>query len=323
MSDKALFLLMVFIVVLLLSQAFVSPLMGSSAQAKRRLRGRIRDLSAKNEEAQPVSLVRQKYLKKLSPLARKIESLPSLTPLNKLIEQAGYEYFAHQVLLVGLGAGVVAAVIGGLVLGWGIPALLAGLLGAALPFLFLQRRRLKRLAKFEEQLPDALAVMARSLQAGLPFSEAMNIVAQEMEEPVSQEFATVFTEINFGGNVRTALLGLLERMPTVAVMAVVSSIMIQRETGGNLAEVMDRIANLVRQRFRFQRSVRTLTAEGRMTAWVVSLMPFLLGGGMALLSPEWIENLTQNPAGRQMMIGAFIVMVVGILWIRRLIRIDV
>ena len=151
----------------------------------------------------------------------------------------------------------------------------------------------------------------------------MNIVAQEMDAPVSTEFGRVFTEINYGGNVRTALLGLLERTPTIAVMAVVSSIMIQRETGGNLAEVMDRIANLVRQRFRFQRSVRTLTAEGRMTAWVVSLMPFLLGGAMYLLKPEWMENLIHDPLGRKMMIGAFITMVIGILWMRRLVRIDV
>jgi tight adherence protein B len=112
-------------------------------------------------------------------------------------------------------------------------------------------------------------------------------------------------------------------MPTVAVMAMVSAILIQRETGGNLAEVLDRMANLVRQRFRFQRSVKTLTAEGKMTAWVVSLMPFGLGGMMYLLDPNWIKNLTETDAGQKMIIVAFVVLVLGILWIRKLVRIDV
>ena len=195
-------------------------------------------------------------------------------------------------------------------------------MATALPFFWLQRRRLKRMGKFEEQLPDALSVVARSLQAGLPFSEAMHMVAKEMAEPVSKEFGTVFTELNYGGDVRSALLGMLERMPTIAVMAMVSSILIQRETGGNLAEVLDRIGNLVRQRFRFQRSVKTLTAEGRMTAWVATAMPFVLAAVFEVLNPGYLANLTQDPGGRKLVFWAFGMMVVGVLWLRKMIRID-
>jgi tight adherence protein B len=112
-------------------------------------------------------------------------------------------------------------------------------------------------------------------------------------------------------------------MPTVAVMAMVSAILIQRETGGNLAEVLDRMADLVRQRFRFQRSVKTLTAEGKMTAWVVSLMPFGLGAVMYVLDPSWIKSLTESALGQQLVVVAFIFLILGILWIRKMVRIDV
>jgi tight adherence protein B len=323
MSQNTLFLLMVFIVVLLLSQAFVTPLMGSSARARRRLRGRIQDLAVDGDALEHVSLVREKYLKKLSPTARFFESLPALEGLRTLIEQAGKEYLAYHVLLAALGIGVAAGLVAAFFFGVGLEALIAAVVGVASPFVWLQRVRATRMAKFEEQLPDALSVVARSLQAGLPFSEAMSVVGNEMADPVATEFRSVFNEINYGGSVRTALLGLLERMPTVAVMAMVSAILIQRETGGNLAEVLDRMANLVRQRFRFQRSVKTLTAEGKMTAWVVSLMPFGLGGMMYLLDPTWIKNLTETDAGQRMIIVAFVIMVLGILWIRKLVRIDV
>jgi tight adherence protein B len=246
-----------------------------------------------------------------------------LDPLRTLIEQAGKEYLAYHVLLAALAIGVAAGLVGALFFGWGIEALIAAAIGLASPFIWMKRLRSTRLAKFEEQLPDALSIVARSLQAGLPFSEAMSIVGAEMKDPVATEFQTVFNEINYGGSVRAALLGMLERMPTVAVMAMVSAILIQRETGGNLAEVLDRMASLVRQRFRFQRSVKTLTAEGKMTAWVVSLMPFGLGAVMYVLDPTWIKTLTENPLGQQMIMVAFVVMVIGIIWIRKLVRIDV
>ena len=323
MSQNTLFLLMVFIVVLLMSQAFVTPIMGSSAQARRRLRGRIRDLTLDEDALEHVSLVREKYLRKLSPTARFFESLPALDSLRMLIEQAGKEYLAFHVLLAALALGLAGGLLTGLFYDWGLEALIAACVGVTVPFLWLRHVRNKRMAKFEEQLPDALSVVARSLQAGLPFSESMSIVGREMAEPVSTEFLTVFNEINYGGSVRSALLGLLERMPTVAVMAMVSAILIQRETGGNLAEVLDRMANLVRQRFRFQRSVKTLTAEGKMTAWVVSLMPFGLGGMMYLVDPTWIKNLTETDQGKDMIIIAFVFLVIGILWIRKMVRIDV
>ena len=292
MSEQTIFFSMIFIIALLMSQAFVAPMMGSSARARRRLRGRIHELSSDAVSQQHVSLVRQKYLKKLSPLEQRLEALPGMTALRALIEQSGAEHVAYRVVLFAVGTGAAAALLVGLWRGSAVEAGLAGLAAFAFPFVVLRRRRTKRLARFEEQLPDALSVMARSLQAGLPFTEALHMVGEEMDEPVSTEFDVVFRELNYGGDVRTALLGLLQRMPTIAVTAMVSSIFIQRETGGNLAEVLDRIGQLLRQRFRFQRSIRTLTAEGRMTAYVATAMPFLLGAAMEFVTPGWMASLS-------------------------------
>lgn len=323
MNEATLFGLMIFIVVLLMSQAFVAPMMGSTRAAKRRLRQRIRSLGETADGGTHAALVRKKQWQNLSRFEQWLESLPMMEPVAILVVQAGLERPAHRIVQ----RSALFALSVGLLTGWYTGDLLTALLlataAAYLPFFALMRRRRRRLQAFEEQLPNALSVIARSLKAGLPFSEALNVVSKEMKEPMSKEFGQVFNELNFGGDLRSALLGLLARMPNVAVMAVVTAVLIQRETGGNLAEVLERISALLRDRFRFQRSVRTLSAEGRGTAWVVSVMPFLLAAISELINPGWITSLVSDPIGQQLTIGAFVLMVAGILWLKYLVNIDV
>ncbi|MEH6824763.1 MAG: type II secretion system F family protein [Motiliproteus sp.] len=323
MDEKTLFALMVFTVVLLMSQAFATPMMGARRAAQKRLRERIKNLGDTATGESHAIRVRQKKLQNLSRFERWMESLPLMVPLAALVAQAGLERPAHRVVLLSL----VLALLALTATGWWTQNLLLALLAAAcaafLPFFGLQRRRGKRLQLFEEQLPDALSVAARSLKAGLPFIEAIKMVSKEMKPPVSKEFEQVFGELNYGGDLRSTLLGLLERMPCIAVMAVVTAVLIQRDTGGNLAEVLERISGLIRQRFRFQRSVRTLTAEGRGTAWVVSIMPFGLAALTEAMNPGAVTGLVQDPTGQQLMIGAFVLMMIGILWLRHLTNIDV
>jgi tight adherence protein B len=323
MTEGTLFAGMIFVIVLLMTQAFVAPLMGSRRQARQRLRARIRDLGSSSEGAAHASLVRDKYLQRFSPWERRLESLGFMGRIRDALNHAGVEQPAYRMVMVCLALTVIAGLLAFWQTASGATALVVSTVAALTPYLLLQRRRHKRLQAFEEQLSDALSVVARSLRAGMPFSEALHIVATEMPEPVGKEFGRVFSELNYGGDVKTALLGMLERMPTVAVMGVVTAVLIQRETGGNLAEVLDRISGLLRQRFRFQRSLRTLTAEGRGTAWVVAVMPFALAAVAEMLSPGWITDFVRDPTGRQLFIGAFVMMVVGILWLRRLVRIDV
>jgi tight adherence protein B len=323
MNETTLFGLMIFIVVLLMSQAFVAPMMGSSKAAKRRLRQRIRSLGETDDGGSHAALVRKKQWQNLSRFERWLESLPMMTHVTNLAVQAGLESPAHRIVQ----RSALYALLTGLTAGWytgdGLLALLLAVAAAYLPFFLLIRRRHKRLQTFEEQLPNALTVIARSLKAGLPFSEALNVVSKEMKEPVSKEFGQVFNELNYGGDLRSALLGLLARVPNVAVMAVVTAVLIQRETGGNLAEVLERIESLLRERFRFQRSVRTLSAEGRGTAWVVSVMPFVLAAISELLKPGWVTGLVNDPFGQQLTIAVFILMLAGILWLKYLVNIEV
>ncbi|MEJ2692315.1 MAG: type II secretion system F family protein [Candidatus Thiodiazotropha sp.] len=322
MDEKTLFGLMIFIVVLLMSQAFVAPIMGARRAARQRLRQRIRSLGETADGESHAASLRKKQLQALSRFERWLESLPMMDRLAALTSQAGLEQPAYRTLL----HSALIALTTGLAAGWYMGEPLIALLLAAgaayLPFLMLMTRRNKRLRLFEEQLPDALSVVTRSLKAGMPFSESLNMVCKEMKPPVSKEFGQVFNELNYGGDLRSALLGLLVRMPTVAVMAVVTAVLIQRETGGNLAEVLERIATLLRNRFRFQRSVRTLSAEGRGTAWVVSIMPFVLAAISELMKPGWFSSLAKDALGQQLIVVAFILMVIGIFWLKRLVNID-
>ncbi len=319
-SDEVIVTGMIAIAVFLLVQAFMLPAFGENRQARKRLRNRLRSMS--DEGGTGVSLVRQKYLRELTPVERALEALPGMQRLEQLLEQAGRQTPAYRVTLVSIALGVITGAAVVLLTASGFLAVIAGLVALTLPIWRLIVARGQRLARFEEQFPDALVIMARALRAGHPFTGALMLVGEEMRDPVGKEFTTTFTEINYGGDVRTALAGLLERVPSVTVMAFVSSVLIQRETGGNLAELLDQLADVVRKRFRFKRKLLTLSAEGKMAAWILSLMPFVLAAALSVVNPDFIPMLTGDPTGRKLVIGAFVLMMLGILWLKRIVRID-
>jgi tight adherence protein B len=323
LGGDTMFLGMIFVAVFLLAQAFVLPAFGENRQARRRLRKRLLEMSEGAGPRAGVSLVRQKYLRDLSPLERRLEGLPGMRRLEEAIEQAGMATPAYQLVLKALAFGAVTGSGAWLLAGKGAYGILSGIGVGVFPLMQLQMKKRQRLMKFEEQLPEALTVMVRSLRAGHPFSEAVRMVAEETFEPISKEFGLMFTEINYGADMRNALFGLLERVPSVTVMALVSSVLIQRDTGGNLAELMENLATLVRERFRFQRRVRTLSAQGRMAAWVLSLLPFGLAAGLYVTNRDLLSYLVDTPTGRELIIAFFVLMIIGILWISRIVRIDV
>jgi tight adherence protein B len=317
------FLAMVFIAVFLLSQGVVVPVFGEAGKMRKRIRGRLHVLEKANHLPNMQTVLRQKYLTRLSPLEARLEQLPFMANLTQLIEQAGHEYRAYRVMALGLALGVAAGAV--VLMFWPVwwMALLAAFAVTWLPVLKIMRDRSKRFAAFEEGLPDALDAMCRALRAGHPFNETLRLVAEEHRGPVAQEFGMTFADINYGNDVRRAMLGLLERMPSMTVMMLVTSILIHRESGGNLTEVLERISGLIRGRFRFQRKVKTLSAEGRMSAWVLVAIPFVLAGAIAVTSPEYMPLLVKDEFGQRLVIAAFIAMLLGIFWIRRIIRIDV
>lgn len=318
-----LFLALVFGAVVLLAQGVMVPTVGDSARTRRRLQQRLREVRADDEAAQAASLVREKYLRELSPLARQLEQLPGMDRLAALIEQSGRSVMAHRLVLLSLGLAVAGALVGWSLSRMPAVAVLAAVAGLVLPYAKMLSERKARLDRFEEQLPDAIDVVTRALRAGHPFAGAMKLVAEDMDDPVAGEFRQTFNDINYGNDVRRAMLGMLARVPSVTLMAFVTSVLVQRETGGNLAEILDQISKVVRGRFRFQRHLRTLTAEGRMSAWVLVLVPFVLFAVVWLTSPDYVAVLMNTPAGHKLVIAALVLEVIGIAWIRKIIRIEV
>lgn len=308
--------------VFLLSQSLFVPAFGSDARMHRLMRHKLREIGAFEAHSEVASLLRQKYLRGLSPLERRLETLPFMERLGQIIEQSGRSILAHRLVGLSILLAVAAFVLAWLVVGKWLVAMVAGLALGAIPFAVIHHERKMRLEKFEEQLPDAMDIMKRALRAGHPFNACLKLVADDMTPPISREFELTFADVNYGNDLRQALLGMLLRVPSSNLMAVVTAVLIQKETGGNLAEIFDRIAQVIRNRFRFGRRVRTLSAEGRLSAWILALVPLVLFAVLWMTSPEYLPPLLHDPLGQKVIIFACLMMVAGVLWMRKIIRID-
>lgn len=322
-SGAQIFIIMVFVTVVLLVQGLVVPVFGESAKMRKRLKKRIHQIETSSDADAFSSLLREKYLRKLSPLERYLETLPAMEELAKRIEQAGHKIRAYRLVLLAAAMGFATLIVGYVYTRLPIAAVGAGAFAAYLPFLKISMDRTKRMAAFEEQLPDAIDTMKRALRAGHPLAAALKFVADEMDDPVSAEFELTFGDINYGNDVRRAMLGLLGRVPSVTVMALVTSILVQKETGGNLAEILENISGVIRGRFKFQRKVKTYSAEGRMSAWVLAMVPLVLFVTLWFVTPDYLPVLLEDPRGVNMITYGFISGIVGIFWIRKILRIEV
>lgn len=316
------FLGLVFLTVLLLSQLLIVPTFGTGRAERRRLRERLEQIAA-DSDFTPISLVRQEYLKELGGIERWLESMPWAPPLQTLIERSGQMYPSYRLLLRCMVYGVVSAAGVWLMSKNVVLALPAAVIVAMFPIAQLRKRRQRRIAEFEAQLPEALELMARALRAGNPFSVAVSFIADQMDGTVAEEFRLTHTEIKYGRDVNQAFLYLIDRVPSMSLMAMTTAVIIQRETGGNLGEVLDKIASVLRSRFKFQRRVRTLTAEGRISAWVLALIPLLLFAGLSVIDPEYVGTLTGTEAGQRLLMIGLVLLGLGMFWMSRMIRIEV
>lgn len=317
------FLGLIFGAVFLLTQSIIVPTFGTGRQESRRLKQRLGILTDEYQTELQISLVREKYFKRLSPLEKWFESLPAMKRLETFIERAGHRFPAYRLvlcsLLLGLFGGWLAWMLSHQ---WQFVLAGAGILGGV-PVIKLKFDLAKRFASFEEQLPEALDVMTRALRAGYPFNETLHLVATEMDDPIAGEFRIAFDEINFGVDMRWALNSMVERIPSMSLMAIVTTVLVQRETGGNLAETFENISRLIRGRFRFQRRVLTLTAEARMSAWILAMVPFVLFVGISLINPDYVANLTQDPMGKKIILWGIVLQVIGNFWMRKLISMEI
>jgi tight adherence protein B len=242
--------------------------------------------------------------------------------LAKLIEQAGVRMSVSSLLLMSMGCGA----FGGLGLAtmrvpYGL--FVGAALGCVTPFFYLRHRRKKRMHSFEEQFPEALDMLSRALRAGHAFTTAMSMVADEAPDPIGPEFRKSFDEQNFGLPLKDALNNLSERVPLLDVRFFVTAVLIQRETGGNLSEILDNLAHVVRERFKILRQVRVYTAHGRLTGYTLLALPAVLAVLLTMLNPDLMNLLFEEQMGRMMLTGAIVLQVIGFFWIKHVVKIEV
>jgi tight adherence protein B len=202
-------------------------------------------------------------------------------------------------------------------------ALLVALIGAIMPVGYLAQRRGARRRRFEEQFPEALDLLSRALRAGHAFQSALGMVADELPDPVGPEFRKTFEQQNFGLPLTDALNDLAARTQLLDVRFFVTAVTIQRETGGNLSEILDNLAEVVRERFKLLRQVRVHTAHGRFTGYVLLALPACLGIALYFINADHMNTLFNHPLGRTMLVGAGVMQTVGYFWIRQVIKIEV
>ena len=243
--------------------------------------------------------------------------------LTTLIDQAGSRVTPSTILVAAAGLAAVAAILALLFTPFPLLAIPAGLAAAACPFVWLLRLKSRRLRRFEEQFPEALDLLSRAIRAGHAFQTAMGMVAEEVTAPVGPEFRKMFEQQNYGLPLREALNNLAERVPIMDVHFFVTAVLIQRETGGNLSEILDNLARVVRERFKILRQVRVHTAHGRLTGYVLLALPGALGIALSVLNPGHMAPLFHERVGQMALLGAAVMQTLGYFWIKRVIKIEV
>ena len=293
--------------------------------AQRKLNARLEQLSVTTEVASDESgqLVKEKHEGLLPGLDRFATGTTRGSALAYWIGQSGVQISISGVLMASLICallfGFIAAAALRMLVGW----IGGGLLGFSLPFLFLRMKRTRRLRAFEEAFPEALDLIARALKAGHAFATGLKMVADEMPEPIGPEFRKTFDEQNFGLPLKDALANLTVRIPLLDVRFFSTAVLIQRETGGNLAEILENLGHVVRERFKILRQVRVYTAHGRLTGYVLLGLPVFLAIALAFINPEHMQLLFTERLGH-MMLGATVIMqTVGYFWIKQVVKIEV
>jgi len=199
----------------------------------------------------------------------------------------------------------------------------AGLVCASIPFIHVWYKRKKRFDKFLEQLPEALDLVSRALSAGHAFAEALHMVSTEMPEPIATEFRKTYEEQNLGLSIKLALENLTQRMPLLDLKMCVTAILIQRETGGNLAEILEKVAYTIRERFRILGDLKTLTTSSRMSAWLLCGLPIIVALAVTFLNPDYMSVLWTDPRGHYLIALALFMQISGMLIVRKILKIQI
>jgi len=289
---------------------------------KRRLRGSGRATEGK-EKQDVAGILRQRKLSDLPWLNDFLVSLKKVASIERTLQQANSQMPVSVFFLLsgcfGAGGGIV-----GVIQDYGIlVSLVFGIVGCSLPWMFVRLKRKKRFAEFQRQLPEGLDLMARALRAGHAFSVGMKMVGDEFPDPIGPEFGRTVEEISFGIDVPEALANLTARVDCIDLKFFVTALVVQRETGGNLAEIIEAISRLIRQRYELLGRIKALSAEGRLSGYILVGLPFVMAGVLWYINEEYMSLLFTDPMGQMMLGGAGVLMAIGSYVMRNMCQIKV
>ena len=293
-------------------------------QRKKKLVSMLRTVTENGEE-QHVDVLIDESQKKDSAESL-FQSLGITSRIALLLSESGLDWTMSR-LFTTMG---VTFVIGGII-GLRLPIatpfivrfMLIGFCTAYLPYLYVSKKRSTRLTELETQLPDALDFLARSMRAGHAFSISLEMVGEEIHEPLGQEFRALFNEMNLGASLERALAGFSKRVPIPDVRFFSSAVILQRQTGGNLSEILNRLSHIIRERFRLKGQVKASSAHGRLTATILTLLPIATLGGLILTSPGYLDPMLNDPTGRKLVAAGIMAQIIGNFFIRKIIKIKV
>ena len=283
----------------------------------------VKKAEQRGDRATDLPLVRDDMMSSVPLLNRIMVRLAWSARLQSAITQAGMATKPGKILLFCAVSGLSVYVLTGLFYGQFAVGLIAALVGTAIPLLVVYIQRSRRLKQFEQRFPESLDLLGRAVRAGHAFTSGLEMVSKESPEPVATEFRTTFEEQNFGLPLRDALLNLAARVPLVDVQFFVTALMIQKDTGGNLAEILDELARVIRERFRIHREVQIKTAQGRLTAMILIALPIGMLVLMRAMNPGYVKVLFEDPLGLKMLAGAGILQVIGSLLLWKIVQIEV
>jgi tight adherence protein B len=289
----------------------------------KRIRERLRSVSA-HQNTEDAKLLKQRMLSTVPSLERLLLKFPASAALQQVIDQAGLQWTVSGLLLSCIASGTIGMFIVSSIAHQGLLwSAGAGMALAIVPWLYVQRKRWIRLRKIERQLPEALDLLTRALRSGHAFSSALQMLGEEMAEPIAGEFRIVRDEVNFGVALSQALMNLCERVPVTDLRYFVVSVLIQRDSGGNLTEVLSNLSRLIRERMKLFGKIRVLSSEGRLSAWILGLMPLGMVALLEFANPEFIEPLWTDPIGIAIVKTLVVLMAIGVLVLIKIIRIRV
>jgi tight adherence protein B len=270
-----------------------------------------------------VQLVRDELMSGVPALDRMMVQWAWTTRFRDYVLQAGMKTRPGKIMLTGGVLGCLGFILAGFFHArFPFPILIAGASGAS-PLIYVAVKRRQRLRRFEEHFPEALDLLNRAIRAGHAFTTGLGMIASEVTEPIAGEFRTTFEEQNFGLPLRDALQHLAERVPLIDVQFFVTALLIQKETGGNLAELLENLSHVIRDRFRIYRDVRAKSAHGRLTAGILVAMPLLMAFGLGIVNPTYLPVLYHDPVGPLILWGAAIWQIIGAALLWKIIHIEV